>query len=168
MDGLAELLQKIEALPAVGKSSPLRALVEQLHEIVDEVEAVERTLDAAQVRAIVHEEVVGSETRVIAALQAEDEAPEEPEPTGLSADDVRNVVDASLGAALAQVERLRLAVESVAAEVRALAARPSPTVAAQKITPAEVRKIALAPVHLEIDVERRLDGRIGRFIVNER
>lgn len=34
------------------------------------------------------------------------------------------------------------------------------------ISPAQMKKV-LAPVHLTVDVERRFDGRIERFIVNE-
>jgi len=36
----------------------------------------------------------------------------------------------------------------------------------QGLSPAQLRKV-MAPVHLTVDVERRFDGHIERFIVNE-
>ena len=166
-DEFEELLAKIERLP--GRSSQLRTLIEHLSEIVEQVEVAYGRVDADQVRAIVREEVCSSEARTAAAISSI--------PPGLALNDVRGAVEVARETTILAVrEIVHEALERVVAEVKAsVAAVPAapalqsaPVVAGKKLTPAEARKIVLAPVHLEIDVERRLDGRIGRFIVNER
>lgn len=166
-DEFQELLAKIDRLP--GRSSQLRALIEHLSEIVEQVEVTYGRVDADQVRAIVREEVAAPEGRLATAIAAI--------PPGLAIEEVRGVVeDARNATVLAVREIVRDAVEQMIIAVKAAIAAappapqavPSPAISGKKITPAEARKIVLAPVHLEIDVERRIDGRIGRFIVNER
>lgn len=171
MEELDALLAKIDALPAVGRTVPLRQIVEQLCAVVEAVEEVTGAT-SEQVRAIVHEEVAGVETRILAALVAMQE-PEGDEDEAaapqLTVEDVRNAIDGSLSSFMGAFENLRLAVESLSSGVRALeAARVTqPMQQELKITPAQARKMVLAPVHLEIIPERRHDGRIERFIVNE-